>query len=82
MRTSCTARRRHTYGTSGQQGDVVLPLGTEVVTPLCAPELAARIRTARSLLSETLIESEQKKVRWPAWFAANGLLAPSPRAPV
>jgi DNA-binding transcriptional LysR family regulator len=69
------------YGTSGQQGVVVLPLGTEVVTPLCAPEIAARIRTARSLLSETLIESEQKKVRWPAWFAANGLLAPEPRGP-
>jgi DNA-binding transcriptional LysR family regulator len=69
------------YGTSGQQGVVVLPLGTEVVTPLCAPELAARIRTARSLLTETLIESEQKKVRWPAWFAANGLLAPEPHGP-
>lgn len=69
------------YGTSGQQGVMVLPLGTEVVTPLCAPELAVRIRSARSLLSETLIESEQKKVRWPAWFAANGLLAPEPHGP-
>ncbi len=69
------------YGTSGQQGVVVLPLGTEVVTPLCAPELAPRIRTAHSLLNETLIESEQKKVRWPAWFAANGLLAPEPHGP-
>jgi DNA-binding transcriptional LysR family regulator len=69
------------YGLSGQQGVVVLPLGTEVVTPLCAPELAPRIRTVRCLLNETLIESEQKKVRWPAWFAANGLLAPEPHGP-
>jgi DNA-binding transcriptional LysR family regulator len=71
----------HFYGTSGHQGVMVVPLGTEVVSPLCAPELAERIITARSLLSETLIESEQKKVRWPAWFAANGLLAPEPRGP-
>jgi len=71
----------HLYGRSGHQGVEVLPLGTEVVTPLCAPELAERIRTARSLLSETLIESEQKKVRWTAWFAANGLLAPEPHGP-
>ena len=71
----------HFHGASGQQGVVVLPLGTEVVTPLCAPELASRIRSARCLLSETLIESEQKKVRWPAWFAANGLGAPEPRGP-
>jgi len=71
----------HFYGTSGHQGVVVLPLGTEMVSPLCAPEVAARIRTARHLLSETLIESEQKKLRWPAWFAANGLLAPEPRGP-
>lgn len=71
----------HFHGASGQQGVVVLPLGTEIVTPLCAPELAARIRSARCLLGETLIESEQKKVRWSAWFAANGLAAPEPRGP-
>lgn len=69
----------HFYGTSGHQGVLVLPLGTEVVTPLCAPSLAQRIRTARSLFTETLIESERKNVRWAAWFAANGLIAPEPR---
>lgn len=71
----------HLYGTSGQQGVVVLPLGTEVVIPFRAPELAAGIRTAQSLLSETLIESEVKKVRGPAWFKANGLLAPESHGP-
>jgi LysR family glycine cleavage system transcriptional activator len=69
------------YGTPGLQGVVIVPLGTELVTPLCAPELAAGIRTPRSLLAQTLIESDNKKVRWPAWFAANGLLAPEPRGP-
>ncbi|GAA0600276.1 LysR substrate-binding domain-containing protein [Craurococcus roseus] len=64
-----------------QRGVVVLPLGTEVVTPLCAPELAAGIRSPHDLLRHTLIESDNKRVRWPAWFAANGLPAPEPRGP-
>ena len=51
------------------------------MTPLCAPELAVRIHTAQSLLNETLIVSEMKKVRWPAWFTANGLVAPEPHGP-
>lgn len=69
------------YGAALYQNLVVLPLGTEVVTPLCAPALATRIRTPRDLLRRTLIESETKRVRWPAWFAANGLIAPEPRGP-
>jgi DNA-binding transcriptional LysR family regulator len=60
---------------------VVLPLGEEVVTPLCAPTLAKRIRTPRDLLSQTLIESDNKTIRWPAWFAANDLAAPKPHGP-
>ncbi len=68
-------------GAPGLQGVVIVPLGTEVVTPLCAPELAPRIRTPRALLAQTLIESDNKKVRWTAWFAANGLVAPEPRWP-
>lgn len=69
------------YAGSGHQGVVMMPLGTETVTPLCAPSLAPEITSARSLLTHTLIESEAKKVRWAAWFAANGLLAPEPRGP-
>jgi DNA-binding transcriptional LysR family regulator len=67
--------------TAGQPGLVVVPLGTEVVTPLCAPALAARIQGARDLFGQVLIESDNKRVRWPAWFAANGLAAPPPRGP-
>lgn len=69
------------HGSLTQQGVVVLPLGTEVVTPLCAPVLAASIRSPRDLLTQTLIESDNKKVRWPAWFMANGLAAPISRGP-
>jgi DNA-binding transcriptional LysR family regulator len=69
------------YGALKQQGVIVLPLGTEVVTPLCAPALASSIRAPADLLQQTLIESDNKKVRWPAWFAANGLIAPVPNGP-
>jgi LysR family glycine cleavage system transcriptional activator len=69
------------YGSLTKQGVVVMPLGTEVVTPLCAPPLATTIKTPHDLLTHTLIESDNKKVRWPAWFAANGLAAPLPRGP-
>lgn len=67
------------YGTAGHQGVIAVPLGTETVTPLCAPALAGRIPSPRALLNETLIQSDQKKVGWIAWFAANGLVAPEPR---
>jgi LysR family transcriptional regulator, glycine cleavage system transcriptional activator len=69
------------YGGSAQRGVIVLPLGTEVVTPLCAPALAAAIRSPRDLPRHSLIESDNKRVRWPAWFAANGLPAPESRGP-
>jgi LysR family glycine cleavage system transcriptional activator len=69
------------YGHSSYHGVVALPLGTELVTPLCAPAMAARINTPHSLFDVTLIESDNKRVRWPAWFAANRLVAPSVRGP-
>jgi len=66
-------------GTPGLQGVDTIPLGIEVVTPLCSPEVAAAIRSPRDLLAQTLIESDNKKIRWTDWFAANELLAPSAR---
>ena len=68
-------------GAPGLQGMVIVPLGTETVTPLCAPELAAAIRSARDLLGQLLIESDNKKVRWADWFGANGLLTPELKGP-
>lgn len=68
------------YGLIDRQSVIILPLGTEIITPLCAPAMAARIHNARSLLHEPLIESEQKHFRWAGWFAANRLPAPETRA--
>lgn len=66
------------YGQPRQDGLVALPLGEETVTPLCTPQLARRIRKPSDLLQEVLIESDNKQVRWSAWFDANGLTAPPP----
>ena len=68
------------YGPA-RRGLAMLPLGTETVTPLCAPALAEHIRLPSDLPAHTLIESDNKRVRWPDWFAANGLAAPEPRGP-
>ncbi|MBS0558599.1 MAG: LysR family transcriptional regulator [Proteobacteria bacterium] len=68
-------------GAPGLQGMETIPLGTEVVAPLCSPELAAAIRAPRDLIGQALIESDNKKVRWTDWFAANDLKPPDTRGP-
>ena len=67
------------YGMPRVTGLEVVPLGEEVVTPLCAPMLAAGLRDAADLLAAPLIESDNKMLRWADWFAANGLPAPAQR---
>ncbi|MGI4801372.1 MAG: LysR substrate-binding domain-containing protein [Janthinobacterium lividum] len=65
------------YGRPRSDGRIVVPLGEEIVTPICAPLMADRVRTAADLLDLVLIQSDRKQVRWPDWFAANAI--PSPR---
>lgn len=67
------------YGPPRQEGLIVIPLGEETVTPLCAPELAKQIRSIEDLKATKLIESDNKRVRWPAWFEANGIASQVPR---
>ncbi len=66
------------YGRPTQEGAIILPLGEETVTPLCSPKFAGLIRRPEDLVHQALIDSDNKKVRWPDWFAANGLSAPEP----
>ncbi len=61
------------YGPIHAPGVVAIPLVRETVTPLCAPEMAKRIRSPRDLLDCNLILSDNKQVRWHHWFDANGL---------
>lgn len=60
------------------QGDdlTILSLGEEVVTPLCAPQLAPLLRKPTDLGGRTLIRSDNKRIQWPDWYAANGLPGP------
>lgn len=66
------------YGRPTQEGLIELPLGEEIVTPLCSPKYASLIRRPEDLLHHALIDSDNKRVRWPDWFAANGMSAPAP----
>ncbi len=59
------------------EGVVVLPLGEEIITPLCAPKFRSLVRRPEDLLRHALIDSSFKKVRWPDWMAANGLSIPN-----
>ncbi|UOM32609.1 LysR substrate-binding domain-containing protein [Acuticoccus sp. I52.16.1] len=61
------------YGPVRAEGVRAVPLGEETVTPVCAPDLAARIAAPADLLAFPLIQSEQKQVRWDDWLRANGL---------
>lgn len=67
------------YGPPRQEGLIVIPLGEETVTPLCAPDIAQRIRSVRDLLDAELIDSDNKRVRWSNWFQANDTVPPPPR---
>ncbi|MDP4006305.1 LysR substrate-binding domain-containing protein [Methylobacterium sp. NEAU K] len=64
------------YGPPRGEGLVRMPLGLETVTPLCDPERAARIADPGDLLAHTLIQSDNKQVRWTHWFERNRLAAP------
>jgi LysR family glycine cleavage system transcriptional activator len=66
------------YGIPRQEGLVVVPLGEETITPLCAPDLARPIETPMDLFNQVLIESDNKRIRWSTWFARNALPAPRP----
>jgi LysR family glycine cleavage system transcriptional activator len=66
------------YGSPRVEGLTVVPLGEETITPICAPDLAARIATPSDLCDHVLIQSDSKQIQWTDWFAANGMVAPPP----
>jgi LysR family glycine cleavage system transcriptional activator len=65
------------YGQPHGEGIEVVSLGEEVVTPLCSPRLAKRIRKPEDLFNQVLIRSDVKQVQWHQWFATNGLEGPA-----
>ena len=53
-----------------------LPLGNEIIAPLCSPDLARRIKKPADLLKLPLLDSYNRQVRWMQWFSDNGVAAP------
>lgn len=68
-----------TYGRPKSEGAIVIPLGDELLTPLCSPAMAKRIRQPMDLTTVPLIQSEYKQFRWPSWFEVNGLPVCTPQ---
>ncbi|MGF9764098.1 LysR substrate-binding domain-containing protein [Microvirga sp. 0TCS3.31] len=66
------------YGPPRVEGLVVVPLGEETITPMCARELAETITTPADLFNHVLIQTDSKQIQWSDWFTANGLIAPPP----
>lgn len=61
------------YGPVRVAGVEAIPIAEETVTPLCSPRMAERIRAPADLIDLNLILSDNKQVRWPHWFEANGM---------
>jgi len=59
-------------------GLLAIDLAEETVTPLCSPAVAAGIHAPADLLTQKLIHSDNKLIRWSDWFSANRIKAPAP----
>ncbi|MGG7581997.1 LysR substrate-binding domain-containing protein [Rhizobium sp. Nf11,1] len=65
------------YGEPSNREDlIVVPLGEEIVSPLCSPKMAERLKTPRDLERLPLIRSDLKRIQWIDWFELNNLGPP------
>ncbi|MDQ0455631.1 LysR substrate-binding domain-containing protein [Rhizobium paknamense] len=55
---------------------IIMPLAEEIVSPLCSPEVAERLRSPKDLFREPLIRSDLKRIQWLDWFELNNLGRP------
>lgn len=69
------------FGDGAWHGTQADPLLAAPMSPLCAPSIAARLKTPADLLHEPLLRSYRPD-EWTLWFAAAGLPAPVLRGPV
>jgi LysR family transcriptional regulator of beta-lactamase len=69
------------YGDGAWHGVEAEPLMDAPLTPLCSPELAARLGEPRDLLGQTLLRPYRGQ-DWLAWFDAAGLGAVAVRGPL
>jgi LysR family transcriptional regulator, regulator of gene expression of beta-lactamase len=69
------------FGDGAWHGIDAAPLFDAPLSPLCAPDIAARLTTPADLLREKLLRSYRSD-EWPRWFATAGLEAPPIRGTV
>lgn len=61
------------FGTGDWPGADTLPLGSHAVFPVCAPALAARLKTPADLARVPVIGDEGAMLTWADWLAAAGV---------
>lgn len=64
------------YGEPRQSLNERVPLAVEHLTPLCSPQLAARIHSPQDLYGLRLIQCDVQMLQWKGWFEANHLMPP------
>jgi LysR family transcriptional regulator of beta-lactamase len=69
------------FGDGAWHGTDAILLFEAPLTPLCTPEIAARLHEAAALRSETLLRS-YRVGEWPAWFEAAGVTIQGLTGPV
>jgi DNA-binding transcriptional LysR family regulator len=60
------------YGLANSSLNDVKPIGTDVFTPVCSPELSRQIKSIKDVLSFPLIACEKHQVSWEDWLETNG----------
>lgn len=69
------------FGDGAWHGTHAEPLLSAPMSPLCAPSIAARLRSATDLIHEPLLRSYRAD-EWALWFAAARVPAPVLRGPI
>lgn len=69
------------FGAGRWNGTEAVALLETPLTPLCAPDLARRLKSPADLHGQVLLRSYRAD-EWPAWFDAAGGLCPNLQAPV
>ena len=69
------------FGDGAWHGTEAVPLFSALLSPVCAPETAARLRQPSDLHREVLLRSYRTD-EWPRWFAAAGIPCPPMRGMV
>lgn len=69
------------FGDGAWHGTHAEPLLATPMTPVCAPALAARLKSPADLVHERLLRSDRSD-EWSLWFEAAGVPAPGLRGPI